>query len=29
VTLVDVDAHGQVTRWRDYFDMKAVEEQLG
>ena len=28
VTLVDVDAQGLVTRWRDYFDMKSVEEQL-
>jgi hypothetical protein len=28
VTLVDVDADGLVTRWRDYFDMKSVEEQM-
>jgi len=28
VTLVDVDQQGRVTRWRDYFDMKGVEEQL-
>lgn len=29
VTLVEVDAQGLVTHWRDYFDMKGVEEQLG
>ena len=28
VTLVDVDAQGRVTHWRDYFDMKGVEEQM-
>jgi len=28
ITLVDVDGQGLVTRWRDYFDMKAVEEQF-
>jgi SnoaL-like protein len=28
VTLVEVDGAGLVTRWRDYFDMKSVEEQL-
>ena len=28
VTLVDVDSDGLVTKWRDYFDMKAVEEQM-
>jgi limonene-1,2-epoxide hydrolase len=28
VTLVEVDADGLVTRWRDYFDMKSVEEQF-
>lgn len=28
VTLVDVDADGLVTKWRDYFDMKGVEEQM-
>jgi hypothetical protein len=28
VTLVDVDDKGRVTRWRDYFDMKTVEEQF-
>jgi hypothetical protein len=28
VTLIDVDADGLVTKWRDYFDMKAVEEQM-
>ena len=28
VTLVEVDADGRVTRWRDYFDMKGVEEQM-
>ena len=28
VTLVDVDEQGLVTKWRDYFDMKGVEEQF-
>jgi hypothetical protein len=28
VTLVEVDSEGLVTRWRDYFDMKGVEEQM-
>lgn len=28
VTLVDVDAEGLVTQWRDYFDMKGVEAQF-
>jgi hypothetical protein len=28
VTLVEVDTDGLVTRWRDYFDMKSVEEQM-
>ncbi len=28
VTLVDVDEQGLVTQWRDYFDMKGVEEQF-
>jgi SnoaL-like domain len=28
VTLVEVDADGLVTKWRDYFDMKGVEEQM-
>jgi limonene-1,2-epoxide hydrolase len=28
VTLIDVDAEGLVTKWRDYFDMKDVEEQM-
>jgi hypothetical protein len=28
VTLVEVDADGLVTKWRDYFDMKSVEEQM-
>jgi hypothetical protein len=28
VTLVDVDGQGLVTKWRDYFDMKSVEDQL-
>lgn len=28
VTLVEVDGDGLVTHWRDYFDMKSVEEQM-
>jgi hypothetical protein len=28
VTLIDVDSDGLVTKWRDYFDMKGVEEQM-
>ena len=27
-TVVDVDADGRVTRWRDYFDLKEIEGQL-
>ena len=27
-TVVDVDADGLVTRWRDYFDLKGLEGQL-
>lgn len=27
-TMVDVDTSGQVTRWRDYFDLKEIEEQV-
>jgi SnoaL-like domain len=27
-TVVDVDAAGRVTRWRDYFDLKEIEDQL-
>ncbi len=28
-TVVAVDGDGQVTSWRDYFDLKEVEAQLG
>ena len=28
-TVVDVDGDGLVTRWRDYFDLKAIETQMG
>jgi hypothetical protein len=28
VTLVQVDTDGLVTHWRDYFDMKSVEEKM-
>ena len=28
VTLVEVDEHGLVTHWRDYFDMKGVEDRM-
>ncbi len=27
-TVVDVDPDGLVTRWRDYFDLKAIEDQV-
>jgi SnoaL-like domain len=27
-TAVDVDDEGLVTRWRDYFDLKEIEEQV-
>jgi hypothetical protein len=27
-TVVDVDGDGLVTRWRDYFDLKEIEEQV-
>ena len=27
-TVVEVDAEGRVTRWRDYFDMAGFEAQL-
>ena len=27
-TMVRVDAQGLVTEWRDYFDLKAIEEQV-
>ncbi len=27
-TAVDVDGDGLVTRWRDYFDLKEIEDQL-
>ncbi|HEV3265344.1 MAG TPA: hypothetical protein VG014_07460 [Acidimicrobiales bacterium] len=28
-TVVDVDGSGLVTRWRDYFDLKEIEGQVG
>ena len=28
-TMIELDADGQVTRWRDYFDLKEIETQLG
>ena len=28
-TMVELDADGQVTRWRDYFDLKEIEAQMG
>ncbi|HLN41114.1 MAG TPA: nuclear transport factor 2 family protein [Acidimicrobiales bacterium] len=28
-TMVELDADGQVTRWRDYFDLKEIEKQMG
>ena len=28
-TMVELDAEGQVTRWRDYFDLKEIETQMG
>jgi hypothetical protein len=28
ITLVQVDRDGLVTHWRDYFDMKSVEDQM-
>jgi SnoaL-like domain len=27
-TIVDIDADGLVTRWRDYFDLKEIDAQL-
>jgi len=27
-TVVDVDSRGLVVRWRDYFDLKEIEQQL-
>jgi limonene-1,2-epoxide hydrolase len=26
--VVEVDEKGLVTRWRDYFDLKEIEEQV-
>ena len=28
-TMVELDAEGLVTRWRDYFDLKEIETQMG
>jgi limonene-1,2-epoxide hydrolase len=28
-TMVELDTEGQVTRWRDYFDLKEIETQMG
>ena len=28
-TMVELDANGLVTRWRDYFDLKEIETQMG
>jgi hypothetical protein len=28
-TMVDLDPDGRVTRWRDYFDLKEIETQMG
>jgi hypothetical protein len=28
-TMVELDSAGLVTRWRDYFDLKEVEKQMG
>ena len=28
-TMVELDTDGQVTRWRDYFDIKEIEAQMG
>lgn len=28
-TMVELDGEGLVTRWRDYFDLKAIETQMG
>jgi hypothetical protein len=28
-TMVELDGAGQVTRWRDYFDLKEIETQMG
>ena len=28
-TMVELDGAGQVTRWRDYFDLKQIETQMG
>ena len=27
-TVVDVDGDGRITRWRDYFDLKEIDEQV-
>jgi len=27
--MVELDIDGQVTRWRDYFDLKEIEKQMG
>jgi hypothetical protein len=28
-TMVELDTDGRVTRWRDYFDLKEIETQMG
>ena len=28
-TMVELDPEGRVTRWRDYFDLKEIETQMG
>ncbi len=28
-TMVELDSEGLVTRWRDYFDLKEIEKQMG
>lgn len=28
-TVVDIDADGLVSRWRDYFDLKEIDAQIG
>jgi hypothetical protein len=28
-TMVELDPDGLVTRWRDYFDLKEIEKQMG
>ena len=28
-TMVELDREGLVTRWRDYFDLKEIEKQMG